>query len=82
MMLECAVGKGKLMILSVDMDKAMEYPEGKWLMNSIKDYMSSKKFKPDLSLTPQQVRNLLTRPTAARVIKEIRNESYDGKSNL
>lgn len=82
MMLECAVGKGKLMILSVDMDKAMEYPEGRWLMNSIKDYMSSKKFKPDLSLTPQQVRNLLTRPTAARVIKEIRNESYDGKSNL
>lgn len=82
MMLECSVGKGKLMILSVDMDKAMEYPEGKWFMYSLKNYMAAKQFKPDLALTPQQVRNLLTKPTAARIIKEIRNESYDGKSNL
>lgn len=82
LMLECSVGKGKLMIISADMDKAMEYPEGRWLMNSVKEYMSAKKYKPDLSLTPQQVRNLLTKPTAARIIKEIRNESYEGKSNL
>ncbi|MDE6095983.1 MAG: beta-glycosidase [Muribaculaceae bacterium] len=82
LMLECNVGKGKLMIISADMDKAAEHPEGKWLLNSVKEYMASKKFKPDLSLTPLQVRNLLTKPTTARIIKDIRNESYDGKSNI
>lgn len=82
LMLECNVGKGKLMIISADMEKAADYPEGKWLMHSVKEYMASKKFKPDLSLTPQQVTNLLTKPTTARIIKDIRNESYDEKSNI
>lgn len=81
LMMECSVGKGKLMILSADMEKASQYPEGRWLLDSVKSYMASKKCKPDLALTPQQLRNLLSRPSAARVIKEIRNESYDGKSN-
>lgn len=78
LMMECAVGKGKLLILSVDMNKAQEHPEGQWLMKSVKDYVASKQFKPDLTLTEQQLKNLLTRPSAKRVIKELRNESYEG----
>ncbi len=76
LMLECNVGKGKLMILNADMDKASEHPEGEWLLQSVKEYMASKECKPKLTLSEQQLRNLLTKPSSARVIKEIRNESY------
>ncbi len=78
-MLECNVGKGKLMIINTDIEKAAEHPEGAWLLQSVKEYMGSKKCKPTLSLEPEQVRNLLTKPSTARLIKEIRNESYNSQ---
>lgn len=81
LMLECSVGKGKLMIISADMKKAAEHPEGRWLLNSVKTYMASKRCKPSLMLSPQQVTDLLTKPSVKRIIKEIRNESYDNKPN-
>lgn len=76
LMFECNVGKGKLMILNADMEKASERPEGEWLLQSVKEYMASKECKPRLTLTEQQLTNLLTKPSTARIIKEIRNESY------
>lgn len=79
LMLECNVGKGKLMIINTDIEKAAEHPEGAWLLQSVKEYMGSKKCKPTLSLEPEQVRNLLTKPSTARLIKEIRNESYNSQ---
>lgn len=77
LLLECMVGKGKLIILSADMDKASQYPEGKWLLQSIKEYAASKDFKPALTLTPEQVVNLVTKPSNARLIKELKNETYN-----
>ena len=77
LMLECNVGKGKLIILSTNMDKASKYPEGQWLLQSIKEYMASKDFKPNLSLEPKQVINLLTKPSNSRLIRELKNETYD-----
>lgn len=71
LMLECKVGKGKLMILSVDLDNIIDYPEGRWFLHSIKEYMGSKDFKPDLSLNEKQVIDLITKPTAGRRIKEL-----------
>ncbi|MCH5224609.1 MAG: beta-glycosidase [Muribaculaceae bacterium] len=76
LMLECNVGKGKLMIISSDLEKASEYPEGRWLLQSVKEYMASKDCKPEITLTPQQVVNLLTKPSNARLIKELKNETY------
>lgn len=76
LMLECYVGKGKLMIISADAEKLGNSPEGEWLLQSVKEYMASKECKPDLSLTPEQIVNLLTKPSTARLIKELRNESY------
>ncbi len=76
LMLECNVGKGKLMILNADMENASNYPEGEWLLQSVKEYMASKDCKPMLTLDEQQVVNLLTKPSTERLIKEIRNESY------
>lgn len=77
LMLECNVGKGKLVILSADMEKATQYPEGKWLLQSIMEYMASKEFKPTLTLTPAQVVNLVTKPSSSRLIKELKNETYN-----
>ncbi|MDE6533977.1 MAG: beta-glycosidase [Muribaculaceae bacterium] len=74
--LECWVGKGRLLIIMADMDKASEYPEGKWLMKSAREYMGSKKCKPALSLSPRQVRDLLTKPSSGRIIRELNNVSY------
>lgn len=79
LMLECNVGKGKLMIIAADMEKASANPEGAWLLHSAKEYMGSKRCKPLFTLSPQQVRNLLTKPSTDRLIKEIRNESYNSQ---
>ena len=59
-----------------DMEKAAEHPEGEWLLQAAKEYVASKNFKPDLSLTPRQLRDLLTKPSAARKIGELNNISY------
>ena len=76
LMLECNVGKGKLMILNADMEKASERPEGEWLLQSVKEYMASKDCKPKLTLSEEQLVNLLTKPSVDRLIKEINNASY------
>lgn len=76
LMLETWVGKGRLMIIMADMNKAALEPEGEWLLQSAKEYMASRKCKPDLSLSPDQVRNLLTKPSFARKISELNNISY------
>ncbi|MCH5235649.1 MAG: hypothetical protein J1E16_10170 [Muribaculaceae bacterium] len=77
LLLECNVGKGKLLILSADMNQAAKYPEGKWLLQSIKEYAASKDFKPAFTLSPEQVVNLVTKPSTARLIKELKNETYN-----
>ena len=77
LMLECNVGKGKLIILSTDAERISEYPEGKWFLQSVKEYAGSKDFKPVLTLTPEQVVNLVTKPSTARLIKELKNETYN-----
>ena len=76
LLLECRVGKGKLMIFPADLNKIMEYPEGRWFMQSLKEYVAGKDFKPTLKLTPTQVKNLITKPSASRMIKELKNETY------
>lgn len=77
LMLECNVGKGKLMILAANKDKLEMSPEGKWFLQSVKEYMGSKEFKPKLSLNSNQMVNLLTKPSTARLIKELKNETYN-----
>ncbi|MCH5232389.1 MAG: beta-glycosidase [Muribaculaceae bacterium] len=77
LMLECNVGKGKLMIISADLDKTTQSPEGKWFLQSVKEYMAGKDCKPDLSLSKNQVRNLVTKPSVKRFIKELKNETYN-----
>lgn len=79
LILECMVGKGKLMIVTSDYDKASVYPEGRWLFQSLKEYMGSGEFKPSLHLTAEQLTNLLTKPSNNRLIRELKNETYDSR---
>ena len=74
LVLECNVGKGKLMIMSADMNQIMSRPEGAWFRQSLLEYMASKDFRPRLSLTLSQVENLITKPSNSRMIKELKNE--------
>ncbi len=77
MLLECNVGKGKLLIAMTDLDKISATPEGRWFRHSLESYVASKEFKPSLSLTPRQLSDLLTIPSLSRTLQELRNISYD-----
>lgn len=76
LMFDCNVGKGKLLVVMADLHKIEQYPEGRWLVRSAKEYVASKKFKPTLTLTPRQLDNLMTRPSVSRKISELNNVSY------
>ena len=76
LLLECKVDKGKLIIFPADLENLEKTPEGRWLMQSLKEYIVSKECKPKLTLTENQVENLLTKPSTSRLIKELKNETY------
>lgn len=75
LVMEFKVGKGKVMVVSVDPEKLQQSIEGKWFLQSIKEYMESKEFQPELELTPEQFVNLITKPTNSRIIKEAKENS-------
>ena len=77
LMFECKVEKGKLLVISANLKQLEKYPEGRWLLQSVKEYAASKEFNPALTLSADQLVNLLTKPSAARRIKELRNETYN-----
>ena len=71
LLMECKVGKGKLIILSADLEKISENPEGRWLLYSLEEYIASKKCDPKITLSDEQVRKLLTMPSQIRKLKEL-----------
>ena len=77
LVLETWVGKGKLLIVMADPDRMKEHPEGEWFIHAAEEYVASKKCKPELQLEPNQVRELLTKPSFGRAVQELRNVSYD-----
>jgi len=57
---ECKVGKGKLMVCSVDFNKDMDKrPASKQLKKSILEYMKSNSFNPITELTFSQIENII-----------------------
>lgn len=78
LMLECNVGKGRLMIVSADLSAANEHPESEWFVQSVKEYMASKDFRTSFNLTPAELMELLNGEyVSAPEIRGARNESYD-----
>lgn len=74
LLFEAKVGKGKLMVCSIDLADATGGPVARQLLHSLIDYMSRSQFKPAVALTPAQVRSLCAEPSAmqragARVLR-------------
>ena len=56
---EGKVGKGKLLVCSIDLKKDLDQnPVARQMLHSLLAYMGGSKFKPSVALTPAQVRTL------------------------
>lgn len=60
MMFECRVLDGKLLVCSFDYEKAAGCPEGRMLLKSIANYVSSDRFNPDCIVDVDFIRNLIS----------------------
>lgn len=56
---ECRVGKGKLLICSINADKVQETPEGKQFLSSVIKYMESDQFKPQYEASVSELLELI-----------------------
>ena len=72
---EFTVGKGRLLVVMSDLEKAAEYPEGKQLYLSILEYMLSDYFNPKTSITAADFHRLMTTPVVAGEIGKLNNIS-------
>ena len=72
---EFAVGKGKLLVVMADLDKAAEYLEGKHFYLSVLRYMTSQHFAPKTRITTADLNNLLTTPVVEGQIGTLNNIS-------
>lgn len=59
---EFAVGRGRLLVVMADLDRASAYPEGRQFYASVLDYMNSSDFRPATHITADDLRHLLTTP--------------------
>lgn len=57
---EFAVGRGRLLVVMADLDRASAYPEGRQFYASVLDYMNSSDFHPTTHITADDLRRLLT----------------------
>ncbi|GAB3992174.1 glycoside hydrolase family 2 TIM barrel-domain containing protein [Spirosoma daeguense] len=61
---EGRVGKGKLMVCSVDLDTDIaQRPSARQLKHSLLNYMNSKQFQPNNELNPEQIQQLFQKET-------------------
>ncbi len=74
---EFDVEGGKLLLMMVDKDKVMEYPEGRQFVKSVVEYMNTPSFKPSTGITSDDLKSLLTSPSEKSAIKDLHNISYD-----
>jgi hypothetical protein len=57
---EGKVGRGKLLVCSIDLKKGREEnPVARQMLRSLIDYMAGPKFKPTVALTPAQIQGLM-----------------------
>ena len=60
LVMEFAVGKGKVLLCMSNLEEASVHPEGKAFYRSILDYMRGSQFQPQSSITLEQLEGLLT----------------------
>ena len=60
LLVEAKVGKGKILISGIDLQSDMENrPEARQLLTSIMNYMSGDKFNPNVSLTSNEIKDII-----------------------
>lgn len=72
---EFAVGKGKLLVVMSDLEKASEHPEGEQFYLSVLRYMTSQHFAPKTAITVADFHRLMTTPVVAGEIGKLNNIS-------
>ena len=72
---EFAVGKGKLLVVMSDLEKAAEHPEGEQFYLSVLRYMSSQDFAPKTAITVADFHSLMNTPVVAGEIGKLNNIS-------
>ena len=72
---EFAVGKGKLLVVMSDLEKASAYPEGRAFYQSVLAYMDSDKFNPTTRITVDDFYKLMTTEVVEGKIGELNNIS-------
>lgn len=77
LLMEFKVGKGKLMLLMADIKELEAKPEGQQFIKSVIDYMNTSDFAPATAIEYDDLRSLLTEPSASASISTLRNISYD-----
>jgi len=58
LIMEFAVGKGKLLVCMSDLEKLEKYPEARQLYAGIISYMNSDLFQPTMQLSAKEVNEL------------------------
>ena len=66
LMFEAKISRGKLLVCSIDLEHELDAnPVAHQMRHSLLNYMAGSRFEPAVSLTTQQVRNLIqATPTA------------------
>lgn len=72
---EFTVGKGKLLVVMSDLDRASEYPEGRQFYASVLSYMNTSDFKPDTKISLTELHKLFTTPVTEGKIGVLDNIS-------
>lgn len=72
---EFTVGKGKLLVVMSDLEKASQYPEGRQFYLSVLEYMTSKHFTPDVRISVKDFRQLMTTKVVTGEIGKLHNIS-------
>ena len=57
---EFAVGKGKLMVVMCNLEEVVDYPEGRQFYISVLEYMTSEHFSPEVQISAENFRKLLS----------------------
>ena len=79
-LMEFQVGNGRLLLTTTDLSRISEWPEGKAYIRALKLYAASEAFQPRTTLSPEELRLLLTSESGERNIQGVENiTDYSGK---
>jgi len=77
LIMEFAVGKGRLLICMSDLTKLEKFPEARQLYASIISYMNSDSFQPSTQLSAKEVSELFSAEKRTLDIEKLGNISYE-----